>query len=479
MLRLVKLMLIIVFLAASCPAFPVLALDDINITNAEVYSIADGRARLKWDTFKVATKAVVYWGENPQDLNRYIGYGLFDYRHEVVLTGLQKDATYYYKIVSFDKLQRKTESFMQTFSTKKMLDTIAPEILERKIIQTTRDAAVLYWRTNEDTKAKITYGTSSNNLNKKASYKSFKKEHELFLYKLDTDQKYYVKITAEDKGKNKKSRVFTFRTGTYLDKNTEISIYGIEPLNFDSELIGADEVTIKWKTNFIAKSKIHYGKQTAKYDKHISVNGGLRKTEHSIILTELEPSTTYYYKIEVYDALYKKKAKSKELSFTTTKYADIVEPQIEIVDQPIDYFDSDDDNLSDGYELEIGTDPFAWDSDGDGYDDGNEMRHGWDPLVPGSTPDTKLQPERYFKPKLAIDIEQIKSQNLRSMLTKQLGKVNVSEKNWKTLLNAYAYGEYPVEAIAQAIRFGGKTVHPRIGWNSWKNSGQYLEYIGK
>ena len=41
----------------------------------------------------------------------------------------------------------------------------------------------------------------------------------------------------------------------------------------------------------------------------------------------------------------------------------------------------------------------------------------------------------------------------------------------------YAYGDYPIPAIARAIRFGGKTVHPTIPWGKWKETDTYKEWI--
>ena len=44
------------------------------------------------------------------------------------------------------------------------------------------------------------------------------------------------------------------------------------------------------------------------------------------------------------------------------------------------------------------------------------------------------------------------------------------------LVNAYVYGDYPVEAIIMYIKLDGETVHPEISWHSWKNSPDYLKY---
>jgi hypothetical protein len=57
---------------------------------------------------------------------------------------------------------------------------------------------------------------------------------------------------------------------------------------------------------------------------------------------------------------------------------------------PLD-FDSDDDEISDGDELNLhGTDPINPDSDGDRFKDGAELRRGSDPTDPNSTPSSPL-----------------------------------------------------------------------------------------
>ncbi|MDD4606938.1 MAG: hypothetical protein PHS07_01165, partial [Patescibacteria group bacterium] len=53
------------------------------------------------------------------------------------------------------------------------------------------------------------------------------------------------------------------------------------------------------------------------------------------------------------------------------------------------------------------------------------------------------------------------------------------KKWWYQYVNAYIYGGYPLEAIKQSIKFGGKTVHPVIPWKTWKDADDYKDYIGK
>lgn len=87
----------------------------------------------------------------------------------------------------------------------------------------------------------------------------------------------------------------------------------------------------------------------------------------------------------------------------------------------------------------------------------------------------------YGKARLPIEQEQQKAIELKQRLQSQYGleHLRINNTNWVKLLNAYAYGEYPVEAIARAVIYGGKTVHLEIPWKSWQQSSDYKEYIQK
>jgi hypothetical protein len=87
----------------------------------------------------------------------------------------------------------------------------------------------------------------------------------------------------------------------------------------------------------------------------------------------------------------------------------------------------------------------------------------------------------YNKLRLPISEEQGQALELKSKLEKYFGKglIPISAENWPTVVNAYVYGEYPVKAIVQAIRFGGKAVHPTIPHHLWKETEDYKKYINK
>ena len=57
------------------------------------------------------------------------------------------------------------------------------------------------------------------------------------------------------------------------------------------------------------------------------------------------------------------------------------------------------------------------------------------------------------------------------------GAIPISAENWHTVVDSYIYGGYPIPAIARAIRFGGKTVHPSIPWDQWQEKDEYQTWI--
>ena len=89
----------------------------------------------------------------------------------------------------------------------------------------------------------------------------------------------------------------------------------------------------------------------------------------------------------------------------------------------------------------------------------------------------------YNKPRLpSLEEEQRLALELRQKLENNYSKEQlkgIDAHNWHTITNSYIYGEYFVEAIVKAIKFGGKTVHPDIPYSVWKNAKDYLNYIDR
>ncbi|MBU0612525.1 cellulase family glycosylhydrolase [Patescibacteria group bacterium] len=93
----------------------------------------------------------------------------------------------------------------------------------------------------------------------------------------------------------------------------------------------------------------------------------------------------------------------------------------------------------------------------------------------------KLPYGPYDQKRISFSLEQKHASELKAVLERYFGegKIPVTQENWYKLVNAYIYGGYPVIAIVQSLRFGGKTIHPEMHYNYWQESNDYTEYIGK
>ncbi|MDD4607174.1 MAG: hypothetical protein PHS07_02445 [Patescibacteria group bacterium] len=471
-----KISLILIIVLSLIAPLRIVQAQEVDISQIEIYDLKDGTARIKWSTLSNPTRGIVYYGLNREHLDKWVGYSLYEIRHESVMTGLEKNQTYYFKILAFNRLQEQTESFIQAFSTKDMIDTIDPKIEKAEVLQTTNDAIALYWKTNEPTKATIYYGIDNvdslaTEINyKKTGYNKYHQEHVLFIYKLGRNQAYRVKIEALDEAGNKSFHVLRCRTQISTVDYSILQIKDLTPLDPDGTKITNTKATLDWRTNLISKSKISYGTQPGKNGQTLDVVKDSQELEHAITLIDLEPDTKYYYKINIYDALYGRKLTTDEMSFTTKPT-----PVNPVTAQPTSQLvDTDGDGLIDSYEIEIGTDPNNADTDRDGYPDGHEIKYGYSPKGPD-----KLQAQNYFKPTYAQATIDNKKDELEYLLNQNIGEYNLTDNNYQVLLRAYMYGGYPIEAIVKALRFGGKTVHPAISWQTWQHSLDYQTVMNR
>lgn len=194
-------------------------------------------------------------------------------------------------------------------------DTTAPVIssLNSSVSQT---SATISWITNEAATGKVYYSTTSPVSVATASIKSsslLQTGHSFSLTGLSASTTYYYFVESSDKKGNKAtSTQQSFTTGNAADTSAPI-ITAVSVSNASSS-----SVTIGWTTNEAANSKVYYGTSTPLNLASASVksDAGL-VTAHSLGLTGLLPSTTYYFVVESSDGA-GNTSKSSETSFATT-----------------------------------------------------------------------------------------------------------------------------------------------------------------
>jgi len=289
----------------------------VKFSNISVSEIENGSANVRWET-DIETRGMIYYGESANQLDKKMGYSLYDYDHELLITGLKKNKTYLFKIVAISELEipHETESFLQTFSTKSMKreETVQPAITESKVLDVLSNAIAITWTTDEQTTATIYFREEAEKAYRKTGYGNLAYYHEKVISGLKPQKRYYIRIEASDKFGNKSNAYFTTNTPSGI--TAELRIFDIEPLSFDDRLISSKNTTIRWKTNRVTKASVSYGKNLSRLSFTAGDLSPIRKTDHEIRLTDLDPDSLYYYSITATDA-FSNKSVAKTMSFRT------------------------------------------------------------------------------------------------------------------------------------------------------------------
>lgn len=203
----------------------------------------------------------------------------------------------------------------QGTTTPPVIDTTVPVISNVNVASITQTGASITWTTNEPTRSKIAYGTSTAYAIETGLSSSFASSFTQSLTGLTASTTYHFRITAKDPAGNMTSTGdMTFTTAsvvppadTTLPVISGISVGGI----------ASTTATITWTTNELATSKVYYGTTTPLSLSGASfISDASLVTGHTKTLSGLTASTTHYYVIESKDSV-GNTATSTENSFTT------------------------------------------------------------------------------------------------------------------------------------------------------------------
>ncbi len=411
----------------------------LYIRDIRVALLDDGQARISWVTNIPATGGVLY-GENG-NFDNYLGSSLTNTWQEVVIVSLKSKTTYSYKILATAEGQT-TQSFANTFKTgtiKYAKDLIMSNVRAAYIGGT---AITVQWETDRDSNSTLlianvdSYRANGFAKAKKSSNRAQTTKHEVTATRLATNTTYYYQAISQDKDGNQVvSSVRQFSTwNSNLGDQSTLVIDKIAPASSPDPLITADAVTFLWHTNRPALGYLEI--RPEQRGKKIKVNEqGFSVTDHSLVVSGLSPNTSYIFKIYARDVLGNK-------YITFDRY---------LRTGPIG-------SILGAYTTISASDSTA--------------------ITP---PAVQVGLKYYTDARRNLALEQQLAQELYNYLkVRYNNKIpSISRDNWFILVRAFTYGGYPGEAIAKAIKFSGKTVHPKIFWSVWQNSADYQSYINR
>lgn len=259
-------------------------------SNLAERNITSTSAQIVWQTGNPTTSYVDYGTTSGVYDNRR-GSGDLNTYHVVVLDGLIPGTKYYYRVQVKDANEVEFTSPEYSFTA-----ILKPKISDLRLTDVTSYSIVISWVTNIETETIINWGKTADYGEKKGSTLKTK-NHMLKIDNLDDNTEYHYQILARDAAgeevadSDKIVRTPLDLTGPKIsDVKTDIL-----PLNESSNTAS---VIISWKTDKPATTLLQYdsGLIGTNLSKSTIEDPSLTNA-HTVIIKDLDPSTTYRYRI--------------------------------------------------------------------------------------------------------------------------------------------------------------------------------------
>ena len=356
-----------------------------------------------------------------------------DTQHQLVLDGLQGNTTYHFRIIALTPSGDRTDSFDQTYTTSRYVSYNPPSIYGTQTTFVGGTYFIVTWHTNIQSDSGVDYSTNANLTSLRgAGGNGNTTAHEVVVGGLSPNTTYYFRVHSSDSNGNK-TTVGGFSVTTAVTKANDqlpLLVSLVSPVSYPDSLISSDAITFTWYTNQPARGTVSVSGPNGS---RVSENG-FYAMDHSLTVSGLRADTVYVASIYAGD-IFGNRYTTGNITLRTNPAA----------------------------VLPVFTTPLQFSSE------------------PQVTADRTCSSLYVYGVCRNISAEQKGARELLSELKTYFHyRVPAAARTrWFIWVNAYVYGGYPVSAIIQAIRFGGKTVHTTIPWEQWKTSADYLAYINR
>ncbi len=281
------------------------------ISTIQVVTPTDTTASITWLTDQPASTQVEYAVAGQNFVQMPLDTTLIT-NHVVALTNLIPYTTYRFRVRSRNAAGLESVSIEQTFMTP---DQTPPRIYDLVIQNVTATSATLVWKTDESSDTQVEYGTLGydqiTGLNA-----SMLKNHSVTLTGLLENTTYLFRVKSRDMFNQVGSATGVLTT---LDRTAPV----LENVNVTN--ITSTSARISWTTVEAGTSQVEYGTSTGYgYIEPLLPYPLSYNTVHQVDLVNLNPQTTYNFRIRCADAA-GNLATFRNFTFTT---ADTIAPYI-------------------------------------------------------------------------------------------------------------------------------------------------------
>lgn len=272
-----------------------------------VSSLTTSGASISWTTSELAAGFVEYGATSAYGSQTPLQSDLA-LNHSAQITGLSTGTTYHYRIHATDAAGNAFVTPDETFTTEAASvsvsapatpspDVTAPSIENVMAIPGT-SIATITWDTNELAVSTLEYGTTGAYGSSATLSASALLAHSATLTGLSGNTTYYYCIRATDAAGNRADSCThsftTIQSATPVDTTPPLILF------VTNSSLTASSATIAWSANEPAEAVVEYG-TTAAYGSSSARTSPYDLTG-AVELSGLSPSTTYHYRVRVFDA---------------------------------------------------------------------------------------------------------------------------------------------------------------------------------
>lgn len=297
---------------------PVVDVTAPTISGIAVSAIASTSAAVNWTTSEGATSKLFLSTSSPVLTTGTPVWtdGATTTAHGVQLVSLIPGTTYYFVIKNTDAANNTGTSAQGSFVTASLGDAIAPIISGISVGSLANTAATISWTTNEAASSKLYLSTSSPTSTSTAAWTdaALVVNHTAPLTGLATGTTYYFVIAATDASAN----MTLSAQGSFITTNVVADTVAPVITALSAVPTGSTTATVSWTTNENADSVVYFSTTSPlSIATAASVSNSSLLASHSMNLSGLTASTTYYVVVASKDAV-NNLATSSQTFFSTS-----------------------------------------------------------------------------------------------------------------------------------------------------------------
>jgi len=292
-----------------------------QISLITVAPITTTGATVAWTTNELATSQIQYGTTINYGQTTSLG-GTASLTHSTTLASLSPDTTYHYRLTSTDASGNSAFSSDETFTTSALLPQVQAQVQSQtstvvisgiELASIGTSTVTIAWTTDFPSDSQVEYGDSDNLGSLTTLSSALTTSHSVTITGLTPNTNYIFRVKSKPLG----ATVATVSSTDEFDTlNHSIPVVaGPNILSVSSGGLTSTGATITWSTDKAAASQVEYGISSG-YGV-LSPENLTLATSHSISLADLEPSTTYHFRVASTDEV-SNITFSEDYTFTTS-----------------------------------------------------------------------------------------------------------------------------------------------------------------